>query len=178
MRRKAYLFARVYLLDQPLHALLQTLAGASRARQDLPGSISEVVETQFRGEFCRRQGVQQVLLVGHQQHRDVRQLLLVQKLLQLDARLFHATTVSRVDDVNQSVRLVVVVSPVRTDRLLSCKQQTAAHDSNQIRRGLTSDALCMTQSSTISYLRYPTRSIWSHRASKTWYWNLGWAWFE
>lgn len=134
MRRKAYLFARVYLLDQPLHALLQTLAGASRARQDLPGSISEVVETQFRGEFCRRQGVQQVLLVGHQQHRDVRQLLLVQKLLQLDARLFHATTVSRVDDVNQSVRLVVVVSPVRTDRLLSCKQQTAAHDSNQIRR--------------------------------------------
>jgi hypothetical protein len=105
-------------------AYLQTLAGLGGAWQYLPLAISEVVKGQLGGDLGRGEGVDQVLLVGHDQQGHAAETLLVQQLLQLHACLLHATAVGTVNYVDQSVGLVKVVSPVRADGLLACTSTT------------------------------------------------------
>jgi len=83
----------------------------------------EITEEGQKAYLSRRQSIQQVLLVRHDQQWHMAQLLLIQQLLQLDASLLHPPAISGVDDVDQGIGLVIVVPPVRPDRLLSCGRE-------------------------------------------------------
>ena len=69
--------------------------------------------------LLRRHGVHEVLLVGEDEHGHGGELLLLEELSELDARLLDAAAVRRVDHIHQRVGLVKVVPPVRADRLLA-----------------------------------------------------------
>lgn len=66
------------LREEPLHALLQTIASASRAGENLPRALSQLVQAKLCTDFIGRQSVEKVLLVRHDEQGHVGELLLAQ----------------------------------------------------------------------------------------------------
>jgi hypothetical protein len=77
-----------------------------------------LLEVEHGDDLLDLRGVDEVLLVREDKERRVLELRVREELAELDGRLLEALRVRRVDDVDEALRLVVVVAPVRADRLL------------------------------------------------------------
>lgn len=84
-----------------------------------PGTLPQAVQTQLVRNLSRVHRVRQILLVGENQQERISQLVLVQHALQLLAGLNDTVTVVAVDDEDDTLRVLEVVPPQRSDLVLS-----------------------------------------------------------
>lgn len=120
---------------QPVQALVQTLALRGARGLNVPPTIAHVVQSQFLRQFSCRHRVREVLFVGKDQNHSIAQLVLGQHVLQLLLRLSYALPVVRVDDKDESLRVLEVVPPQWTNLVL------ATHVPNGERNVLVLDCL-------------------------------------
>mmetsp|Transcript_46429 Transcript_46429/g.122642 ORF Transcript_46429/g.122642 Transcript_46429/m.122642 type:complete len:208 (-) Transcript_46429:37-660(-) len=104
---------------KPLHAVLQTVALLCAARLDSPGAVLNRCEVEGLGNLIGGRGLQEVLLVGEDEQRDGGELVLREQFTKLRAALFQAAAVGRVDDVDEGIRGLEVVAPIRANSLLT-----------------------------------------------------------
>ena len=84
-----------------------------------PGALPQAVQTQLVRNLSRVHRVRQILLVGEDQQERISQLVLVQHALQLLAGLNDTVTVVAVDDEDDTLSVLEVVPPQRSDLVLS-----------------------------------------------------------
>ena len=77
------------------------------------------MQTQLVRNLSRVHRVRQILLVGEDQQERISQLVLVQHALQLFAGLNDTVTVIAVDDEDDTLGVLEVVPPQRSDLVLS-----------------------------------------------------------
>jgi len=104
---------------QPLETLVETVSGGSASRLDVPGTLSEAVKTKLVGDLSGVHGVRQILLVGKDKEESVPQLILVQHALELLTRLNNTVAIVAVDDEDDTLGVLEVMPPQRTDLVLT-----------------------------------------------------------
>jgi len=104
---------------QPLQTLVQTVSGGGTSGLDVPWSLSDGMQAQLLGDLCSVHGIRQVLLVGKHKQQRVSQLVLVKHLLQFLTGLGDTVSVVGVNHENNTLGVLEVVSPQRSDLILS-----------------------------------------------------------
>lgn len=104
---------------QPIQALVETIAGGSTARLDVPSSSTEVVETKLVGHLRCAHRIWQVLLVGENQENRLSQLVLIQHAVQFIASSINTVAIVRVHHEDETLSILVVVPPQRADLVTS-----------------------------------------------------------
>merc|ERR1711939_1142630 len=104
---------------EPFETLVQTVTGGGASGLDVPGALPQAVQTQLVSNLSRVHRVRQILLVGENQQKRISQLVLVQHALQLLAGLNDTVPVVAVDDEDDTLRVLEVVPPQRSDLVLS-----------------------------------------------------------
>ena len=84
-----------------------------------PSALPQAVQTKLIRNLRRVHGIGQILLVCEHEQKCVPQLVLVEHALQLLAGLDHTITVVGVDDKDDTLCVLEVVSPERADLVLS-----------------------------------------------------------
>lgn len=104
---------------QPVEAFIQTFTRGGAGRLDEPVTLTKRVKAELVGDLRRAHRVGQILLVGkHQEHR-ITELIFVQHAVKLITRLGHTITIVAIDNENQTLGVLEVVSPERTNLVLS-----------------------------------------------------------
>ena len=85
----------------------------------IPPPVPEPVEAQLVGELRRVHGVREVLLVGEHQEHGVLELVLLEHVLELLVRLGDPLLVVGVDDEDEALGVLEVVSPEGADLVLA-----------------------------------------------------------
>jgi len=106
-------------LQCPLHALLKTFAGLGTASLNLPLTVTDVGQGEFLSDLVSGHRVQQILLVGENKNGHATQLVLGEEIVQLGTGFLETSPISGIDNVDQNVRGVEIVLPVRANCLLS-----------------------------------------------------------
>lgn len=84
-----------------------------------PSALPQAVQAKLIRDLSSVHGVRQILLVGEDEQQSISQLVLVQHSLQLLAGLDDTVTIVAVDDEDDALRVLEVMSPQRSDLVLS-----------------------------------------------------------
>jgi hypothetical protein len=84
-----------------------------------PGALPQAVQTELVGDLGSVHGVGQILLVGEDQKKSIPQFILVQHALQFLTCLDHTITIVAVDDEDDTLSVLEVMPPQRTDLVLT-----------------------------------------------------------
>lgn len=106
-------------LYEPLHAFLEALFCDCGASLDGPCPVLDLHELQVAHDLLCVEGELQVLLVGEDQHGDVLEAVLGEEALELLDALLQADLIGGVNNVHESIGVLVVVLPVGADGLLT-----------------------------------------------------------
>lgn len=104
---------------QPLETLVETVTAGGTRGLDEPLSLSQAVQAELVGNLGGVHGVGQILLVSENEQQSIAELILVEHALQFLARFGNSLSVVRVDDEDDTVRVLEVVPPERSDLVLS-----------------------------------------------------------
>jgi len=104
---------------KPLQTFVKTISGGSTGGLNVPGTLSQAVKTQLVGDFGGVHGIRQILLVGEDQENSIPELILVQHTLQLLSGLNNTITIVAVDNEDDTLRVLEVMSPQGSDLVLS-----------------------------------------------------------
>jgi len=105
-------------VGQPVETLVETVSGGGASGLDEPLSL-ERVQAQLVCELGDRHGVRQILLVGEHEQSSVSELVLRKHLLELGASLLDTLPIVRVDHEDQTLGVLEVVAPQRSDLILT-----------------------------------------------------------
>lgn len=84
-----------------------------------PSTLPQAVQAKLIGDLSRIHGVGQILLVGEDQQQRIPELVLVQHPLQLLTGLDDTVTIVAVDDEDDTLGVLEVMPPQRSDLVLS-----------------------------------------------------------
>ena len=84
-----------------------------------PGALPQGVQAKLVGDLGCVHGVGQILLVGEDEEKSVTELVLVEHALELLAGLDNTVAIVGVDDEDDTLGVLEVMSPERTDLVLS-----------------------------------------------------------
>lgn len=123
---------------EPFETLVETISGGSAGRLDVlrgvsacvslemsriretyPSALPQAVQSQLVGDLSSVHGVGQILLVGEDQEERIPELVLVKHALQLLACLDNTVTIVGVDDEDDTLGVLEVMSPERSDLVLA-----------------------------------------------------------
>jgi len=104
---------------QPFQTLVKTVTGSGAGGLDVPGALSQAVQTKLVGDLGGVHGVGKILLVGKDQEESISQLVLVEHALQLLTGLDDTVTIVAVDDEDDTLGVLEVMSPEGTDLVLT-----------------------------------------------------------
>jgi len=104
---------------EPLETLIKTVARGGAGGLDVPGTLSQTVETKLVCDLSSIHGIRQILLVGENQQNGIPQLVLVQHALELLSGLDDTVAIIAVDDEDNSLGVLEIMSPQRSDFVLS-----------------------------------------------------------
>jgi len=107
------------LITQPIQSFVQTISISCTGCLNVPVPVPHVVEAQLVSDLSRVHGLGQVLLVGKDQHHGVPQLILRQHPVQLVPGLGYPLPVIAVHHEYQSISVLKVMSPERSDLVLT-----------------------------------------------------------
>ena len=88
-------------------------------RETYPGALSEGVQAKLVGDLSGVHGVGQILLVGEDQEKSITELVLVEHALELLTGLDDTVAIVGVNDEDDTLGVLEVMSPERTDLVLS-----------------------------------------------------------
>jgi len=116
---------RLLSLDEgsgkPVKTLVEAITGGRATGLDVPLAVgwAESVQSELVGHFGGAHGIWKILLVGeHEQHR-VAELVLVQHSVQFVSGGIDTVSIIGIHDEDQTLRVLVVVTPQRTDLILT-----------------------------------------------------------
>merc|ERR1712083_897353 len=104
---------------EPVEALVETVASGGARGLDVPVALAKRVEAELVGDLRGVHGIRQILLVGEDQEDRFAELVLVEHAVELVARLADAVTIVGVDNKDDALRVLVVVTPQRSDLVLA-----------------------------------------------------------
>lgn len=104
---------------QPFQTLVKTVSRSGAGGLDVPGALSQAVQAELVGDLGSVHGVRKILLVGEDQEESISQLVLVEHALQLLTSLDNTVTIVAVDDEDDTLGVLEVMSPQRTDLVLT-----------------------------------------------------------
>jgi len=104
---------------KPFQTFVKTISGGSTSGLDVPGTLSQAMKTQLVGNLGSVHGIGQILLVGENQKNSVSKLILVQHTLQFLPSLDDTITIITVNDEDDTLGVLEVMSPQRSDLVLS-----------------------------------------------------------
>ena len=88
-------------------------------RKTYPSALPEGVQAKLVSDLSGVHGVGQILLVGEDEEKSVTELVLVEHALELLAGLDNTVAIVGVDDEDDTLGVLEVMSPERTDLVLS-----------------------------------------------------------
>ena len=122
---------------EPLETLVETVTGRGAGRLNVlrvyeldfnstlrfshktyPGALSQAVQAKLVGDLSGVHGVGQILLVGEDQEKGVPEFVLVEHALQLLTGLDNTVTIVAVDDEDDTLGVLEVMSPEGSDLVL------------------------------------------------------------
>jgi len=104
---------------EPFETFVKTITRCSASRLNVPGSLSQRVKTKFVGDFGGVHGVRKILLVGEDQEKSITQFILVQHALQFLPSFDHTISIVGVNDEDDALGVLEVVSPERSNLVLT-----------------------------------------------------------
>jgi len=104
---------------EPLQTLVETISRSSTSGLDVPGTLSQAVETQLVCNLSSVHGVWQILFVGKDQKNGIPELILIQHTLQFLPSLHNTITIIAVDYEDDTLGILEVMSPQRSNLILS-----------------------------------------------------------
>jgi hypothetical protein len=104
---------------QPVKTFVQTITRGSASGLDEPCATLETRQVQLFGDFACLQRVGQVLLVGKDQQNSIAQFVFRQHAVQFFTGFINTVTVVGVDDEDDTLCVLEVVSPERSDAVLT-----------------------------------------------------------
>ena len=104
---------------QPFQTLVKTVSRSGAGGLDVPGALSQAVQTKLVSDLGSVHGVRKILLVGEDQEESISELVLVEHALQLLTSLDNTVTIVAVDDEDDTLGVLEVMPPQRTDLVLS-----------------------------------------------------------
>jgi len=104
---------------EPLETLVKSITRGSASGLDVPGTLSQTVQTKLIRNLGSVHGIWQILLVGKDQEESVPKLILVQHTLQFFSGLDYTIAIVRVDDEDDTLGVLEVMPPQRPDLVLS-----------------------------------------------------------
>ena len=107
------------VLGEPVETFVETITSYGTGGLDEPCSSSDGVKSKLIGNFWASEGTWQVLLVGEHEQYGILKLLLSEHLVELFAVLFDSVSIIGVNDVDESLGVGVVVSPEKSDLVLT-----------------------------------------------------------
>ena len=106
-------------LREPVESLEKTVTSDGTRGLDLPGSIANGMEAKLIRDLGACECAWQVLLVGEDEEHGVAQLWLGEHLVELLAVVFNTLSIIGVDDEDEALGVVVVVSPETSELVLT-----------------------------------------------------------
>lgn len=107
------------LVREPVETLVESIARCRTRRLDVPIPLPQSVETQFVGDFGGVHGIRKILFVGKDKEDGVSEFILVQHPVELLPRLANSLSIVAIDHKDQSLGVGEIVSPERTDLVLT-----------------------------------------------------------
>mmetsp|Transcript_54123 Transcript_54123/g.113146 ORF Transcript_54123/g.113146 Transcript_54123/m.113146 type:complete len:212 (-) Transcript_54123:114-749(-) len=107
------------LVRQPIETLIESLAGSRTRSLNVPVALAERVETQFVCDICCIHCIRQILLVGKDKKHSIPKLIFVQHAMELITGFSCAVPVVRIDNKDQSLCILEIMTPQRSDFVLS-----------------------------------------------------------
>jgi len=105
--------------SEPLKTFVETVTGGSAGGLDEPSPLSETVKTKLVGDLCGVHGIRQILFVGEDKEHGIPELILVQHALQLLTSFNYTIAIVAVDDEDDALSVLEIMSPERSDLVLS-----------------------------------------------------------
>jgi len=104
---------------QPLETFIQTVATGGAGSLDEPRPLPEPMQSKLIGNLCSVHGIGKILLVGEDKEQSIPELILVQHPLQLLTSLRNTFPIVGVDDEDNTLGILEIVSPEWADLVLS-----------------------------------------------------------
>lgn len=104
---------------EPLKTLVQTISRGGAGGLDVPTAMSQAVEAELVSDLGGVHGIRKILLVGKDQEDGVAELVLIEHALKLFAGLDDTVTIVAIDDEDDTLGVLEVVSPEGTDLVLT-----------------------------------------------------------
>lgn len=110
------------LLDvvrEPIKTFVETVTRSSAGRLDVPGTLSQAVKPELIRHLCRVHGIGKILLVGKDKKDGIPQLVFIKHALELFPCLDNTITIVGVDDKDDTLGILKVMSPEWADLVLA-----------------------------------------------------------
>ena len=104
---------------EPVESLVQTVTASRTGRLNVPRPVAQTVETELVCNLGCVHGVRQILLVSEAEQDSVPQFVLVEHAHELITCLVNTFSVITVDNENQTLCVLEVMSPQRSDFVLT-----------------------------------------------------------
>ena len=107
------------MLGKPVKALVKSVTSLGYSWLNEPSSASDGVETQLVSQLWDSHGTWQILLIGEYEKDGILELILSEHLVELFFGYLDSLPIVGVDDVDESLGIVIVVSPEESDLILT-----------------------------------------------------------
>merc|ERR1719387_133564 len=104
---------------EPIETLVESITCGCTSRLDEPLPVPKVVEPKLVRHLRSGHCIWQVLLVGKDEYNSIAHLILIQHLCQLFTCVLNAIAIVAVDNKDESLRVLVVVTPEWADLVLA-----------------------------------------------------------
>ncbi len=107
------------VLGEPVETLIQAVTSGGAGSLDVPGSASECVQAELVSDFGSGQGAWEILLVGEDEEDGIAELLFREHLVELFAGIIDSVAIVGVNDEDEALSVLVVVSPEKSNLVLT-----------------------------------------------------------
>jgi hypothetical protein len=121
---------------EPVKTFVQTITGGSTASLNVPLAVTRTksVQTKFISHFGSTHSIREILLVGKDEKDGIAQFVLVEHSVHFIASGIDTVSIIGIHHEDQSLGVLVVVAPQRTDLVLTsdipnCKGNVLVFDS-------------------------------------------------
>lgn len=104
---------------EPVESFIKSVSRSGDRALDEPVSLAERVESELVGDFSSVHRVGEILLVGENKEDSVSELVLAKHSVQFVTGLADTLSVVAIDNEDDSLSVLVVVTPERSDLVLS-----------------------------------------------------------
>ena len=117
-----FLVARSSLLDvsrEPIQTFIETIGGGGAAALNEPNTLAKSIQSKLFLDFRSGHGIGKILLVGEDEEDGVAEFVFREHLVKFITSLANTFTIVGVDDEDDTVGVLEVVSPERAELVLA-----------------------------------------------------------